>query len=55
MSSGTARTRHENFTRDDLKPRIASEIRTDKQTLLSGAISGEIRRLLEAAWRRRIS
>ena len=35
------------FARVDLRPRIASELRTDKHTLLSGAISAEIRSLLE--------
>ena len=36
-----------NVARIDLRPRIASEIRTDKHTLLSGAISRQIRELLE--------
>jgi alpha-ketoglutarate-dependent taurine dioxygenase len=31
----------------DLSPRIGTEIQTDKQTLLSGKLSSEIRTLLE--------
>lgn|SRR5262249_20988921 len=42
MASGDA------FTAVDLTPRIGSEIRADRATLLSGARAAEIRQLLEA-------
>lgn len=35
------------FTRIDLHPKIGTEIKADKQTLLSGAIAADIRELLE--------
>lgn len=46
MSSVT-KAEASSFTRIDLKPKIGTEIKTDKQTLLSGVIARDIRELLE--------
>ncbi|NHO65997.1 TauD/TfdA family dioxygenase [Aestuariicella hydrocarbonica] len=47
MTNTSASTSVNGLTRIDLTPRIASELRADQETLLSGHVSADIRALLE--------